>query len=395
VATEKGGPSSHAAIIAASSGIPAVVGVGPEIWAIKDGDRLIVDGLDGAVIHQPTESELVFYRVRKTAYDREVSAAERTQRLLARTRGGTPVTLEANVANLSEVDTALAHGAQGIGVFRTEFLFMSRKEAPGEEEQFQTYRSAAVRSKNLPLTIRTFDIGGDKEVPYLGLSRESNPFLGVRAIRIGLMETDLLKAQFRAILRASAYGNVRVMFPFVSMVEEIEGAKALLDQCRTELSQAGHAFDKGMKIGIMVEIPSAAIMIEQFLPHVDFVSIGTNDLIQYTLAVDRLSERLSPMFSPFHPAVLALIEKDIRVARRWKKEVAVCGEMASDPPAVPLLIGMGLEQFSMVSSRIPQIKLLIRKLGKRECLNLLREAKRTSRHAEIRELSKRFIEKMS
>nr|HRC95460.1 phosphoenolpyruvate--protein phosphotransferase [Coprothermobacter proteolyticus] len=354
--TDEGGPTSHVAIMARSFQIPAVVGTKNATGEIKNGDLLVVDGNEGIVEVNPAEDSLKNYEQKQLQWKKEQSDLGELITVPSVTKDGAQVKLEANIGRPEEVEIALKFGAEGVGLFRTEFLFMDRNTLPSEEEQFEAYKKALEGMRGQVVTIRTLDIGGDKDLPYLGLQRENNPFLGWRAIRYCLDRRDVLKTQLRAILRASAYGKAAVMFPMISSVEEVVKAKEVLEEAKAELREEGQPFDEHVKVGIMVEIPSAAVAADLLAPEVDFFSIGTNDLTQYTLAVDRDNEKVREYYNPLHPAVLRLIKRVIDVGNTFGKEVAMCGELAGDDKATEILLGLGLQVFSMTPSSIPRVK---------------------------------------
>lgn len=357
--TNIGGRTSHSAIMARSLEIPAVVGLKTVVSDVKQGDTLIVDGLEGVVIINPSEDQLADYRKKQRAYEAEKVALEKLIHEPSVTADGVQVELAANIGTPDEAEAARARGAEGIGLFRTEFLYMDRSDLPGEEEQFNAYKQVAEAMGDDPVVIRTLDIGGDKELPYLKLPEERNPFLGYRAIRLCLDRTDLFKTQLRAILRASAFGNIKMMYPMIATLDEWRAANRVLDDVKEELRKEGTPFNEAIEVGIMVEIPAAAVIADQLAKEVDFFSIGTNDLIQYTLAADRMNEHISYLYQPFHPAVIRLVKHVIDAAHAEGKWVGMCGEMAGDPLAIPVLLGLGLDEFSMsVTSVLPARKLL-------------------------------------
>ncbi|MEK5641218.1 phosphoenolpyruvate--protein phosphotransferase [Paenibacillus rhizosphaerae] len=368
--TRAGGATSHTAILARSLGIAAVVGAGSAIDGIADGDLIAVDGAAGRCIVRPSEAEAEQSRLRMEEGERERAALARYAARPAVTADGTRVELAANIGTAAEAKAAAAQGAGGVGLFRTEFLFMNAPAMPGEEEQFRAYREAAAAMDGRPVIIRTMDIGGDKALPYLDLPREDNPFLGYRAIRIGLGRQDLLKVQLRAVLRASAFGNVKVMFPMISGLQEWREAKGVLEETKEELRRSGAAFDERIEAGIMVEVPSAAVMAGAFAREVDFFSIGTNDLVQYTLAVDRMNDKVAYLYDYFHPAVLQLIRQVIEASHRAGKWTGMCGGMAGDPLAAPLLLGLGLDEWSMEAGRLGVIKKELSALDREACRSL-------------------------
>ena len=360
--TQAGGKTSHAAIVARIRSLPAVAGVGKALASIVDGDDLVMDGEAGTVLVNPSATLVAQYRRKQEKHWQRQEQLRSLKDREAVTREGTRVHLQANIATAEDMEQALDFGAEGVGLLRTELLFINRDSLPTEEEQFLFYKNVLLRSAGRPVTIRTLDIGGDKPLPYLGLPREENPFLGYRAIRICLDRTDLFLTQIRAILRASVFGSARMMFPMISSVEELRAAKAVVAEARSGLAAEGVAFSTGIPVGVMIEIPSAALTADLLAKEADFFSIGTNDLCQYTLAVDRMNEKIASLYDPFHPAVLRLIRMVIEEGGRAGIPVGMCGEMAGDVRATELLVGMGLREFSMVAPSIPAIKEIIIRL---------------------------------
>lgn len=358
-ATRLGGKTSHAAIIAKAKGIPAVVACGSELLNIEDNDTVIIDGTTGEVIIRPDLKTIDIYKQKQKIFARESALLKSLRDIPAATTDGLNVRLYANISNADDLEQVFENGGEGVGLLRTELLFMGRNSFPAEEEQFLFYKQIAIRSKNKPVIVRTIDIGGDKQLSYFGLPHENNPFLGYRAIRICLDQRDIFLTQLKAVLRASAFGNLKIMFPMVCNVEEVLQARECVRLAKLELINSGLDFNKNIELGIMIEIPSAALTADILAAEVDFFSIGTNDLCQYTLAVDRMNEKVSALYNHFNPGVLRLILNVIEQADKQKKHVGMCGEMASDPLATLLLLGMGLKEFSMGPASIPAIKNMI------------------------------------
>jgi len=354
----QGGPTSHMAIIAKSLNLPAVSGI--DISLIPDNCLLIVDGIRGEITINPSADVLMQTKNNIEKLQREQEEALSLKDLPAVTPDGLKIELWGNIAHPDEASAVLSSGGSGIGLFRTEFLFMNRNTPPSEDEQFEAYRKVLDEMKPHPVVIRTLDAGGDKEVPYLNIPKEDNPFLGYRAIRIGLTEEQLLITQLKALIRSSICGNLYIMFPMISSLWEIRRAKTLIQKAASQLDDKGMRYGK-FKVGIMIEIPSAAIMAEELAKEVDFFSIGTNDLTQYTLAVDRGNSKVSQWYDHLHPAVLKLIAMTSKAAKTQKIELGICGEMAGDPFALPVLLGLGFDELSMSPPAIPKIKRLVRK----------------------------------
>lgn len=362
IVTEKGGSTSHVAILARSMEIPALLGMEGILSRVEMGEEVILDGGEGLLLLSPEKEESVEY-LRKQAEEREMRRKLRDMNSLpAITTDGRRVQLYANAGSLKDIALAAQHGAEGIGLFRSEFLYMEGSRFPTEQEQFEVYKKAAELLKK-PLTIRTLDIGGDKALPYYRFEREENPFLGWRAIRFCLDMQDVFKTQLKAILRAAAYGDIRILYPMIVSVEELRAANRLLEECKQELRERNLLFREHIRIGIMVETPAAVLLAEELAQEVDFFSIGTNDLTQYILAADRGNQKLKKLYSPFHPAVLRAIDRVIRAGHRAGKEVGMCGEFAGDVRAVPLLLGMGLDEFSMISNEIAMVRYRVRGLS--------------------------------
>jgi phosphotransferase system enzyme I (PtsI) len=386
-ATDRGGLTGHTAIVARKLRIPAVVGLGDASKELQTGDHVLIDGHDGVLVLSPTDATLFRYgqiRERREALEVRLQAV---RDLPAVTLDGVKVGLAANIDEPSEVASVRESGAHGVGLFRTEFLFLNSEVPPDEDRQYAAYRTVAESLTPAPVVIRTLDLGGDKLVDP-NQAEEQNPFLGWRAIRISLSRPDMFRVQLRAVLRASAHGRLRLMFPMISGLEELLDAKALLEECRSDLSRQGIAHDPGMQVGMMVEVPSAALLASEFAPHVDFFSLGTNDLTQYTLAVDRLNPRVAPLHSPAHPAVIRLIHATVRSAREHRRWVGVCGEMAGDPALIPLLVGLGVDELSVTPALIPAAKHLLRRLRRSEAVAMAERALSCSKASEVLQLSR-------
>jgi phosphoenolpyruvate-protein phosphotransferase len=387
--TAAGGPLSHTAILARNLGLPAVVGAGEGVMEVAGGAPLIVDGTQGVIVAGASEEERKDYERRARALAEARMAAEAAAHEPAITRDGRRVEVVANIGLPGEEADALKAGAEGIGLLRTEFLFVDRQTAPTEEEQFRAYRPILEAMGQRPVIARTLDIGGDKPAAFLSVPHEDNPFLGWRAVRIGLAQPELLKTQLRALLRAGRSCNLKIMFPMVATVEEMRGAQALVEESRAELRERRELFAESVEIGMMVEIPSAALIADLLTPHVDFFSIGSNDLTQYTLAADRGNPAVAALFDSLHPAVLRLVDNVIRAAHAANVWVGMCGEMAGDLAAIPILLGLGLDEFSMGAAAIAPAKALIRKLTLAETQSLAREALAQPTASAVRDLVKR------
>ena len=358
--TEIGGKTSHSAIMARSLELPAVVGVKDALKEMADGASIVMNGEVGEIIIEPDAEILKDYTEKREAYLKEKEELKKLIDEEAVTADGHKVELWGNIGSPEDIDAVLEAGATGVGLYRTEFLFMNSDHLPTEEEQYKAYRVVAEKLQGKPVTIRTMDIGGDKELPYMDLPKELNPFLGWRAIRISLVKQDIFKTQLRAILRASAYGQVKIMYPMVTSINEVRKANEILDECKRELDEIGKKYDKDIKVGIMVETPSVAIISYKFAKEVDFFSIGTNDLTQYFLAVDRGNELVASLYDSFNPAVLEAIQKVIDAGHDRNISVSMCGEFAGDRRATEVLLGMGLDAFSMSASSVLQVKKKIR-----------------------------------
>ncbi|MNM90118.1 Phosphoenolpyruvate-protein phosphotransferase [compost metagenome] len=357
--TNIGGRTSHSAIMARTLEIPAVVGLGDITTSVKAGDTIIVDGINGDVIINPDNATIEEYKAKRESFLKEQEELRKLVDVKTVTKAGKRVEVCGNIGKPEDVLQVLANGGDGVGLFRTEFLYMDRDSAPTEDEQYESYKYVLEKMEGKQVVIRTLDIGGDKTLPYLPLPQEMNPFLGYRAIRLCLDRKEIFKVQLRALLRASIYGNLAVMFPMISGLEEFEAAREVVEECKVELKAEGKEYSDKIQWGIMVEIPAAAVYADELAKHVDFFSIGTNDLIQYTLAADRMSEKVSYLYNPMHPAVLRLIKMTIDGAHKHGKWVGMCGEMAGDETAIPTLVEYGLDEFSMSASSMLNAKKLI------------------------------------
>ncbi|MTI60375.1 MAG: phosphoenolpyruvate--protein phosphotransferase [Firmicutes bacterium] len=383
---EVGGETSHSAIIACSLGIPAVAGVKNILEKIKTDDQLIIDGGRGDIYLNPEQQIIEKYQQKQKAYLLEQQEYQKLKGKLSITRDGYRVKIAGNIGLLTDVDSILENDAEGIGLFRTEFLYMERSDFPTEGEQFAVYQAAAQKMKGRPVIIRTLDIGGDKALPYFKLPQESNPFLGFRAIRFCLERTDLFKTQLRAILRASNYGNIKIMFPMISTVKELFSARFLLDEARDELQAEGIPFAEDLEVGMMMETPAAAVISDKFAKLVDFFSIGTNDLIQYTTVVDRMNSKVAKLYSPFNPSVLRLIKQIIENAHKNNIWVGICGEAASIPALIPYFVALGVDELSMSSGSILKTKWIIQQLIIEDMEKLIEKVDELDSPKEIKEL---------
>ncbi|PYG87922.1 phosphotransferase system enzyme I (PtsI) [Ruminiclostridium sufflavum DSM 19573] len=367
--TESGGFTSHVSIIARNKGIPAMVGVTGILKEIKNGDMIIMDAVSGTIIIDPDDDEIIKYEAFKEEFLQGQKKLEEISRLPGITMDGKAVELCINVGNVEEIKNAKVKDIEGIGLLRSEFLYMESSHFPTEQEQFEAYKAAAELCGG-DVIIRTLDIGGDKKLPYYSFEREDNPFLGWRAIRISLELQEVFKTQLRAILRASHYGKLKIMFPMIISVEELQQAKEVLEHCKQELRNENFLFNENIETGIMVETPAAVVNIEDFAKTADFFSIGTNDLTQYLLAVDRGNQKILGLYNSFHPAVLRSIHKVIQTGHKYNIKVGMCGEFASDPAAIRILLGMGLDEFSMSAKEIPAAKNIIRNSNYKEAIKL-------------------------
>ena len=386
--TARGGSTSHVAILARSLEIPALLGVEGILEQVQAGEEAILDGQEGVLFLSPDDLTRRVYAEKREAEEELKQKLKEMNRLPAVTTDGREVHLFANVGSLKDIELAKKHGADGVGLFRSEFLYMESSRFPTEQEQFEIYKKAAEIMKK-PVTIRTLDIGGDKALPYYQFEKEENPFLGWRAIRFCLDMRDVFKTQLKALLRAAAYGDIRIMYPMIVSVEEFRKANELLEECKEELRERGVLFRESIATGIMVETPAAVLMAEELAKEVDFFSIGTNDLTQYILAADRGNQKLTKLYSPFHPSVLRAVERVIEAGHREGKEVGMCGEFAGDERAVPLLVGLGLDEFSMVSNEIAAVRYQVRGLAEGQMKNLARRVLTAATEKEVRRLLER------
>lgn len=384
--TEEGGVTSHVAIMAKSMGIPALVGVSGILEAAKDGLTVAMNAASGEILISPDDESTAHYEKLLEEQRHYQETLQMAAKLPARTTDGKEVALYANVGNLTDIDRALDCGAMGVGLFRTEFLYMENTHFPTEEEQFAVYAEAARRMGERELIIRTLDIGGDKQLPYFKFDAEENPFLGYRAIRLCLGDHALFKTQLRALLRAASFGNLRIMYPMMVCMEELNEARELLETCKAELRAEGKAFNENVKVGMMIETPASVILAERFAKHVDFFSIGTNDLTQYVLAADRGNRKLAYLYDPFRPAVLHAIQAVIRAGHAAGIPVGMCGEFASDSKAFPILLGMGLDEFSVSARKVPELKLRMKNLSAFEAEQLAQRVLACDTTAEVMQL---------
>ncbi|CAI2992748.1 TPA: phosphoenolpyruvate--protein phosphotransferase [Staphylococcus aureus] len=390
-ATNIGGRTSHSAIMSRSLEIPAIVGTKSITQEVKQGDMIIVDGLNGDVIVNPTEDELIAYQDKRECYFADKKELQKLRDADTVTVDGVHAELAANIGTPNDLPGVIENGAQGIGLYRTEFLYMGRDQMPTEEEQFEAYKEVLEAMDGKRVVVRTLDIGGDKELSYLNLPEEMNPFLGYRAIRLCLAQQDIFRPQLRALLRASVYGKLNIMFPMVATINEFREAKAILLEEKENLKNEGHDISDDIELGIMVEIPATAALADVFAKEVDFFSIGTNDLIQYTLAADRMSERVSYLYQPYNPSILRLVKQVIEASHKEGKWIGMCGEMAGDETAIPLLLGLGLDEFSMSATSILKARRQINGLSKNEMTELANRAVDCATQEEVIELVNNYV----
>ncbi|WP_108670158.1 phosphoenolpyruvate--protein phosphotransferase [Peribacillus acanthi] len=389
--TDIGGRTSHSAIMARSMEIPAVVGTKEATSTIQNGEIIIVDGLNGQIHINPTPELLKQYEEIHSQYEKQKAEWAKLVNEKTVSLDGHHVELAANIGTPKDLKGVIENGGEGIGLYRTEFLYMGRDQLPTEEEQFKSYREVLEGMSGKPVVVRTLDIGGDKELPYLNLPKEMNPFLGYRAIRLCLEEQEIFRTQLRALLRASTYGNLKIMFPMIATLQEFRQAKTILEEEKQNLVASGVQVSDSIELGIMVEIPATAVLADQFAKEVDFFSIGTNDLIQYTMAADRMNETVSYLYQPYNPSILRLIKMVIDAAHKEGKWAGMCGEMAGDEIAIPILLGLGLDEFSMSATSILKARSLVHQLSKQEMETLAKDVLQLSTNDEVIEAVKKVV----
>lgn len=388
--TDIGGRTSHSAIMARSLEIPAVVGTKEVTASVAKNDIVIIDGLEGNVIIHPTEEQIAHYEKIKSDFALQQAEWDKLKNEKTVSKDGVHVELAANIGTPNDLEGVISNGGEAVGLYRTEFLYMGRYNFPTEEEQFEAYKAVVSGMDGKSVVVRTLDIGGDKTLPYLELPEEMNPFLGFRAIRLCFANEELFRTQLRALLRASVYGNLKIMFPMIATVNEFRQARDILLDEKAKLKAAGTEVSDSIELGIMIEIPAAAVLADQFAKEVDFFSIGTNDLIQYTMAADRMNERVSYLYQPYNPSILRLVKMVIDASHKEGKWTGMCGEMAGDQTAVPLLLGLGLDEFSMSASSILKSRSLIKRLDQSEMVKLAEEALNKSTAEEVVELVEKY-----
>ena len=391
-ATSIGGKTSHSAIMANSLEIPAVVGCGDILSAVNHGDTLVLDALDGEVFVNPDEETIKKYEAKAKAYAEEKEALKVLVNAKSITKDGHQVELAGNIGGFKDVEGVLKNGGEGVGLFRTEFLYMDNDHFPTEDEQFEAYKAVLEGMQGRRVVVRTLDIGGDKKLSYFTFPEEMNPFLGYRAIRLCLDRTDIFRTQLRALIRASVYGRLCIMFPMIATVKEFRDAKAIFNEEKAKLIEEGVQVADNIEVGMMVEIPAAAVNADNFAKEADFFSIGTNDLIQYSMAADRMSEHVSYLYQPYNPSVLRLIKMTIDGAHKEGKWAGMCGAMAGEPYAVPLLLGMGLDEFSMSATQILKARKMVTSLDKNEAAKLAEEALKLATAEEVLDLVKKAVD---
>lgn len=390
ILSEIGGPNSHVSIIARNKQIPMIIRIEDVVNKIKNDDILIINGNTGDIYINPSIEEMEKFKRQQNADEQEKRKLKEYKNKTAKTKDGYQVEISCNIGKPADLEDVLKSGADGIGLFRTEFLFMDSKQMPSEEEQFESYKQIADTMKDKLSIIRTLDAGGDKDIPYLNLEKEENPFLGHRAIRLCLDNVEMFKTQLRAILRASNYGNLAIMFPMISTIEELRKAKSILEECKKELDFQSISYNSEIKVGMMIEIPATAIMADIFAKECDFFSIGTNDLIQYTVAAERGNSKIANLYTKNHPAVIRLIKQTINAAHNNGIFCGMCGEAASNIHYVPLLIGLGLDEFSMNSSAILETKKIITHLERKNCEVLVEKVLKAISDKEVEQILKEF-----
>ncbi|MFS1513324.1 phosphoenolpyruvate--protein phosphotransferase [Chengkuizengella sp. SCS-71B] len=394
ILTMAGGKTSHSAIMARALGIPSVLGLeGKMETPIETGDFIVLDGDEGSVYVNPHEEIVQAYNLKKQTWIERQKSLQKIINIPATTRDGKKIQLDINVNSQNDVDFALSYDLSGVGLFRSEYLYMDRDHFPSEEEQLKAYKDVVQKLGNKPIIIRTLDIGGDKQLDYVTFPEEDNPFLGYRAIRFLLDQKDIFKTQLKAILRASAVGNVKIMYPMISSVEEIRKANSILEQAKEELLENGYDFNTNIEIGIMIEVPGAVAIADLLAQEVDFFSIGTNDLIQYVLAVDRMNEHIADFYEPFHPAVIRMLKQTVDAAKANHIDISVCGEMAGDFNATPIFIGLGVHKLSMSSQSILQVKERVLSIYETECKQMIDDILLCKTSQEITELVKKMNDK--
>ncbi|MCP8857928.1 phosphoenolpyruvate--protein phosphotransferase [Latilactobacillus fuchuensis] len=372
--TDIGGRTSHSAIMARSLEIPAIVGTETITSAVEAGEELIVDGINGVVVLDPTAADVAEYDAKAKDFAAQKTEWEKLKNEKSVTKDGKAFTVAANIGTPKDLEGVVDNGSEAIGLYRTEFLYMDSAELPSEDDQFEAYKAVLEGMSGKPVVVRTMDIGGDKKLPYLPLPEEMNPFLGYRAIRISLDRDDIFRTQLRALLRASNYGKLRIMFPMIATVAEFRQAKGILEEEKAKLIANGQAVSDDLQVGMMVEIPASAVLANQFAKEVDFFSIGTNDLIQYTMAADRMNERVSYLYQPYNPAILRLVKNVIDASHKEGKWTGMCGEAAGDSIMAPLLVGMGLDEFSMSATSVLRVRSLMKRLDTTELADLVETA---------------------
>jgi len=391
-ATNIGGRTSHSAIMARSLEIPAVVGLKEVLSQVDHGDTIILDGIKGEILINPDPSLIEVYDGKLMEYLEQKKLLQKYLDKHSVTKDGHQVELSANIGTPDDVEGVIQNGGEGVGLYRTEFLYMGRNRFPTEDEQYEAYKAVLEKMNNKPIVIRTLDIGGDKELDYLDMPEELNPFLGYRAIRLCLDRKEIFITQLRALLRASVYGQLKIMFPMIATIQEFLDAKAVYLEVKDQLINEGVEVSDAIEVGMMVEIPAAAILADQFAKHVDFFSIGTNDLIQYTFAADRMNERVSYLYQPYNPSLLRLIKMVIDAAHKEGKWAGMCGEMAGDHLAIPLLLGLGLDEFSMSATSILSARALMSKMDMNDLRKLSKDALTKSHNQEVIELVEQYLE---